>query len=126
MKIDMNKDFEEQYKTEYKGLTGGQILSGAIALLAAGAIAILVRRYTGLPINTCMYFGIPAMFPIIGMGMLKYQGQGMFRVLKEIRFFMKTRRLMYKAEELTGERRIFTMKSRANIRSKGGKKNGAV
>lgn len=126
MKIDMNKDFEEQYKTEYKGLTGGQILSGAIALLAAGAIAVLIRRYTGLPINTCMYFGIPAMFPIIGIGMLKYQDQGMLKLFKEIRFFMKTRKLAYEAGELACEGRAFTMKSRKDTRRKGGKKHGAL
>lgn len=125
MKIDMNKDFEEQYKTERRGLTYGQMLSGAIAFAAAVAIAVLIRRHTGLPINTCIYFGIPVMFPVIGMGMLKYQGKSMFRLFREIQFFLRTRRLVYKADELQGEGRTFTMKSRY-VRRKGGKRNGAI
>lgn len=56
MKIDLNKDFEEQYKNElWKGFTARELLYGAVALLVAGTIAIIVRKATGLAINICIY-----------------------------------------------------------------------
>ena len=49
MKIDLNKDFEEQYKNElWKGFTARELGYGAAALLVAAVIALTVWKTTGL------------------------------------------------------------------------------
>ena len=54
MKIDLNKDFEEQYKNElWKGFTARELGYGVVALLVAGGIAFSVWKATGLAINLC-------------------------------------------------------------------------
>ena len=48
MKIDLNKDFEEQYKNElWKGFTARELGYGVVALLVAGGIAFSVWKATG-------------------------------------------------------------------------------
>ena len=56
MKIDLNKDFEEQYKNElWKGFTARELEYGAAALLVAAVIALTVWKTTGLAINLSIY-----------------------------------------------------------------------
>lgn len=76
MKIDLNKDFEEQYKNElWKGFTARELGYGAAALLVAAVIALTVWKTTGLAINLSIYTGIPFMVPIIYLAMVKHQGR---------------------------------------------------
>ena len=47
MKIDLNKDFEEQYKNElWKGFTARELGYGVVALLVAGGIAFSVLSFS--------------------------------------------------------------------------------
>ena len=49
MKIDLNKDFEEQYKNElWKGFTARELGYGVVALLVAGGIAFLCGKQQAL------------------------------------------------------------------------------
>ena len=76
MKIDLNKDFEEQYKNElWKGFTARELGYGAAALLVAAVIALTVWKTTGLAINLSIYTGIPFMVPIIYLAMVKHRGR---------------------------------------------------
>ena len=62
MKIDINKDFEEQYKNElWKGFTARELAYAGIALFVAGIIAFGIWKITGLAINIAIYAGIPFM-----------------------------------------------------------------
>lgn len=100
MKIDLNKDFEEQYKNElWKGFTARELGYGAAALLVAAVIALTVWKTTGLAINLSIYTGIPFMVPIIYLAMVKHQGQTWIESIKNVWFYLKTKELPYEMEE---------------------------
>lgn len=111
MKIDLNKDFETQFKSEsWKGFSNGEVVCGGIALGLAAIVVLFIWHVTGLPINVCVYFGIPIMIPVVALGLLKYQGHTMLDTAKELLYFMKTRELGTEMEELDkAHRRIFSM-----------------
>ena len=111
MKIDVNKDFETQFKSEsWKGFSSGEVVCGGIALGLAAIVVLSIWHVTGLPINVCVYFGIPIMIPVVVLGLLKYQGHTMLDTAKELLYFMKTRELGTEMEELDKtHRRIFSM-----------------
>lgn len=117
MKIDLNKDFEEQYKNElWKGFTARELLYGAVALLVAGTIAIIVWKATGLAINICIYAGIPFMAPILYLAMSKHQGHTWLESLKNIWFYMQTKELPCEMEERNlSSHRVFTMDTKCII-----------
>ena len=87
MKINLNKDFEEQYKNElWKGFTARELGYGVVALLVAGGVAFSVWKATGLAINLSIYAGIPFMVPIIYLAMVKHQGHTWIESLKNMIF----------------------------------------
>ena len=51
MKIDINKDFEENYKNTWKSLTTEEVITAGIALLFAGGVVYLAWRFLGIPIE---------------------------------------------------------------------------
>jgi hypothetical protein len=113
LKIDMNKDFEKDFKsTIWKGLGGMELLSATVALLTAGAVAIAVWYFTRIPPNVCIYMGIPIMLPIAAMGFVKYQGASLWELVKNFRYFFKTSELPFEAEEHKEDLHVFTMASR--------------
>ncbi len=118
MKIDMNKDFEREFaSTLWKGLNGRELLTGTAALLGAAGVVVPVWYLTGIPINICVYIGFPVMAVIGAVGIWTYQGATVFELLRELKYFRKTRELSYEAEECRGSQ-AFTMKDRER---KGGK-----
>ena len=114
MKIDLNKDFEEQYKNElWKGFTARELGYGAAALVVAAVIALTVWKTTGLAINLSIYTGIPFMVPIIYLAMVKHQGQTWIESIKNVWFYLKTKELPYEMEERDfSSYRIFSMDSK--------------
>lgn len=111
MKIDINKDFEENYKNTWKSLTTEEVITAGIALLFAGGVVYLAWRFLGIPIEIGVYLGLPVMIPIVGIGVYKYQGTNAFKLIREVIYFLKTRRLYYEAEEFDEKKiRIFTMR----------------
>jgi len=114
MKIDLNKDFEEQYKNElWKGFTARELGYGAVALLVAAVIALTVWKTTGLAINLCIYAGIPFMVPIIYLAMVKHQGQTWIEHFKNMWFYLQTKELPYEMEERNlSSHKVFTMDSK--------------
>lgn len=120
MKIDINKDFEEKYKNTYKGFTGGEAVTAAIALVFAGAAAWAAWHFLKIPINVSIYLGIPVMIPVLLLGFYKYQGTGMAGLIKDLLYFLRTRELSYEAGEYQEPARVFTMKRSVNG------KNGSV
>ena len=123
MKIDMNKNFETQFKNEvWKGFTGSEVLCGVIALALAGSVVFGVWFFTDLPIHVCTYFGIPVMIPVVAVGNLKYQGHSMGNLLQELKYFYHTRELSAQREERSAKcERSFCMEQRNR---KEGRKTG--
>lgn len=99
MKIEINKDFEEKYKSTYKGLTISEAITAVIALGIAGGVALAAWKFFGLPINVSIYFGVPVMVPVVVLGFYKYQGTRPVGLAREILYFIKTRELAVELEE---------------------------
>lgn len=125
MKIDMNKDFETTFQNAvWKGMTLRELLTGGIAFVASAVIIVLIWHWTKLPINVCVYFGIPIMIPIVLVGIARYQGSSALELWKELRYLRNTRELAYEAEEYSEDYLpVFTMTSRRKKRpvKRGGK-----
>lgn len=125
MKIDMNIDFEQEFETPVlKGMTGREVLFGGLAFVFAALLVVIMWRVTGLPINICVYLGIPVMVPVAALGVLKYQGATMWELFQEIRYYLATRCLSYEAEERNGTDRIFSVNK--SKRRKEQKKHGGI
>ena len=72
MKIDLNKDFEEQYKNElWKGFTARELGYGVVALLVAGGIAFFCVE-SNRPCNQSFYL---CRNPIHGSDYLSSNGE---------------------------------------------------
>ncbi len=115
MKIDMNKNFEEEFRvTFWKGLTARELATGILALLASIGTAVFLWYFTGIPVNICVYAGLPAMLLIGWAGIYQYQGMTVFQLLKEIRYMGKTKELASEAGEYRETAGVFTMHSSAD------------
>lgn len=131
MKIDMNKDFETAFRNmAWKGLTVREVVTALIALGSAAGVVIAIWQATRVPINVCVYFGIPVMIPIVGVGLVRYQGSSAWEIGKEIWYLHKTRELPFEAEEYSGTgASVFTMKvpktGKTGKRKTGGRYNGS-
>lgn len=120
MKIDMNKNFEEEFRvTFWKGLTARELVTGVLALLASIGTAVSLWYFTGIPVNICVYAGFPAMLLIGWAGIYQYQGMTVFQLLKEARYMGKTKELAAEAGEYREAAAVFTMHSSV---SKGGRR----
>lgn len=121
MKITLNEDFESKFKNEaWKGFTRRELLVAALALAAGFSAGITAWWLTGLPINVCVYFGIPPIVVIGLVGLYTYQGKGMIFLAKEVNYMWKTRKLACRMEERGEGSRIFSMKPSADRRKKHG------
>lgn len=113
MKIDINKDFEAHFQnTAWQGLTFRETLIGVAALAASSGIVMLVWHLTDLPVNVCVYFGIPVMIPIVVIGIMRYQGSGVWELMKELSYLKHTEEIPFEAEEYQEALHpVFTMES---------------
>ena len=115
MKIDMNKNFEEEFRvTFWKGLTARELATGILALLASIGTAVFLWYFTGIPVNICVYAGLPAMLLIGWAGIYQYQGMTVFQLLKEARYMGKTKELASEAGEYRETAAVFTMRGSAD------------
>lgn len=111
MKIEINKDFEKEYKDEFwKGFSGSETLCIAIAVSVAVGVIALCNFKLGISPGTAVYFGVPVAIPVLVLGFFRYQGQdNVISLMRNIYVTYKCRRLSM--DMMTGSRsRIFTMK----------------
>lgn len=110
MNIPINKDLEEEYKSEWvKGFTYREILFVVVSFLIIGGAALLAWKLTGISPDICIYIGLPFGFPTLLLGFKKIQGLTVDAYLKEMLYEWRTRELTYDADELPEENRVFTM-----------------
>lgn len=110
MNIPINKDLEEEYKSEWmKGFTYREILFVGISVLIIVGVTAIVWWKTDIPVDTCIYIGLPFGFPTLLLGFKKIQGVSVAAYLKEMLYEWRTRELTYDADELLEENRVYTM-----------------
>lgn len=129
MKIDMNKDFDEAFPSEFMlGFTLKQFAVATAALIAGITVMAVIHFRTGIGIVECSYIIIPISGPVCMLGFAGYQMQTPIQYIREILYVRKTKELLYEAEELKGGGHVFSMKSRCIPEKKGDrrrkKKNG--
>lgn len=109
MKIDINKDFETEFKSEFfKGFTLRETVLAFAGMGLALLIAFLVWYFAGIPVQAAIYFGIPVIALVCAVGFFTPQGQTLSGMFREIRYYRKTRNLTYEASELPkGSGRVF-------------------
>lgn len=110
MNIPVNKDLEEEYKSEWiKGFSYWEIIFVAISIVIIAGVAGFAWWKFNVPIDVCIYIGLPFGFPFLMLGFKKIQGLTIDAYLKEMLYEWRTRELMYDADELPEENRVFTM-----------------
>lgn len=110
MNIPVNKDLEEEYKSEWiKGFSYREIIFVAISIVIIAGVAGFAWWKFNVPIDVCIYIGLPFGFPFLMLGFKKIQGLTIDAYLKEMLYEWRTRELMYDADELPEENRVFTM-----------------
>lgn len=110
MNIPINKDLEEEYKSEWmKGFDYREIGFVVISIIIIAGVAVLAWWKFGVSIDICIYIGLPFGFPFLILGFKKIQGLTVDAYLKEMLYEWRTRELVYDADEIPEENRVFTM-----------------
>ncbi|NLK77560.1 MAG: PrgI family protein [Clostridiales bacterium] len=117
MNIPINKDLEEEYKSEWmKGFDYREIGFVVISIIIIAGVAVLAWWKFGVPIDICIYIGLPFGFPFLILGFKKIQGLTVDAYLKEMLYEWRTRELVYDADEIPEENRVFTMERKKKRR----------
>lgn len=110
MNIPINKDLEEEYKSEWvKGFSYREIAFVVVAIVVIVGVAALAWWKFSIPIDICIYIGLPFGLPFLILGFKKIQGLTVDAYLKEMLYEWRTRELLYDADEIPEENRVFTM-----------------
>lgn len=123
MNIKLNKDFETTYPDDvWKGFTGRQTATIALAALVGCAAVFGIYKLTGLEVKYCVYFAMPVFAGILFLGFKELQGMFLEEYLKELRFERKIRHLSFDAGEHDDcNTRIFSMNA-ADAKERGKKR----
>jgi len=110
MRIPINKEIEKAYKDQFmRGFSAKECVYIAVSLGIIGGIAFLVERIFHLPINFCVYIGIPFGIPTMLIGFVEIQGLTLIEYIKEIIYEYKTKELYYDADELPEMTHVYKM-----------------
>lgn len=126
MKIDLNKDFEQEYvESVFMGLSRRQRNFFIAGLCIGCCVSAALYLNFDLPVVVCIYSGLPAIVATAALGLGRYQGYYINELLMEWLFYEDTSNLLVAMGERIGAERCFTMKrmpegtgKRKGIRSK--------
>lgn len=100
MNININKDFEKEYKDDsWRGFSMQEVICIGIALSVAVAVSIWFYYTYHIPLNMVIYLGVPPAIPLLVYGFYRYQGMNLLEFIKEVREGRKVRKLFYEAGE---------------------------
>lgn len=100
MNIPINKDINEEYKSDlWKGFTGRQLLFISIALCCGTGMILLCYGVIHIPITYAVYLGMPVCIPIIMAGFWHFQGLTFCEFLKVRREVKKNSLYTYQSTE---------------------------
>ena len=86
MNININKDFEKEYKDDsWRGFSMEEVL--------------FFYYQFHLPLNMVLYLGLPPAAPILLLGFFRYYGMRLTELMKEIWYEKKIKNLSYEAGE---------------------------
>ena len=100
MNININKDFEKEYKDDsWRGFSMQEVCCIGIALSMAAAVSMWFYYTYHVPLNTVIYTGVPPAIPLLVYGFYRYQGMNLLELIREIREERKSNKLFYEAGE---------------------------
>lgn len=100
MNININKDFEREYKDDsFRGFSMKEALCIGCALCVAAVTSIFLYYRFQIPLNLVLYAGLPPAVPFLFFGFYRYQDLSAAAFLKELFFERRTRVLSYSAGE---------------------------
>ena len=100
MNININKDFEKEYKDDsWRGFSMQEVCCIGIALSVAAAVSMWFYYNYHVPINTVIYTGVPPAIPLLVYGFYRYQGMNLLELIREISEERKSNKLFYEAGE---------------------------
>ena len=100
MNININKDFEKEYKDDsWRGFSMEEVLYIGAALGIMGAVSFFFYYQFHLPLNMVLYLGLPPAAPILLLGFFRYYGLRLTELMKEIWYEKKIKNLSYEAGE---------------------------
>lgn len=74
LKIDINKDFLKEYKDNfYKGFSVSELVHIIAGAGCAGIIMYIATALFHIPVVISVYMSVPFVFPVIFLGIYKYQ-----------------------------------------------------
>lgn len=100
MNININKDFEKEYKDDtWRGFSMKETVCIGCAVTILGVIAFCGYHYMGWPVNMSVYLGLPLAVPVLLYGFYRYQGMTLLELYREIRYERKIQHLTFEAGE---------------------------
>ena len=110
MNIPINKDIENDYKSEiWKGLTLREVIFSVIAVAILGVSVYIGWFKFGVDPVISMYVGLPFAGGFVFLGIYKKQGMYLEEFLKVYIYFQKTKHLEFDAAELQEDDYVFSM-----------------
>lgn len=108
MKININKDFLQEYKNDlWKGFSGTEIVHIAEGFICVGLVVAGLYFGMNIPIATAIYVAVPVAAPVVFVGFYKYQGYlSVKELISEALFVSKTKRILYESEESKPDKRF--------------------
>lgn len=104
MNININKDFEKEYKDEsFRGFSMKEAFWIGAALCAAVGTSIYCYYRFQVPLNMVLYVGIFPALPFLVMGFYRYQDMSLAAFMKELLYERKIKKLCYVAGEYESE-----------------------
>lgn len=100
MQIQINKNFETEYKDDvWKGFDGRETITIAVAVTISIIICYCLYKYAHIPLELVIYIAIPVVLPILLVGIYKYQDMSIWELIKEIIYEDEIRILCWDAGE---------------------------
>lgn len=100
MNININKDFEKEYKDDsWRGFSMQEVCCIGIALSMAAAVSMWFYYTYHVPLNTVIYTGVPPAIPLLVYGFYRYQGMNLLELIREVFEEKKSNKLCYEAGE---------------------------
>lgn len=85
MNININKDFEKEYKDDsWRGFSMQEVCCIGIALSMAAAVSMWFYYTYHVPLNTVIYTGVPPAIPLLVYGFYRYQGMNLLELIREV------------------------------------------
>lgn len=110
MNININKDFETEYKEDVgRGFTMRQMSTLIASVIVCFLQMAGIYYFFHLPIATCVYPSMPGTAVVLAIGFYDYQGLTLTKLVQELLYERQTRLLTFEAGECDLVPKQFTM-----------------